>query len=107
MEALCRKISNYKERGLIKGINMTRQINVSHLMFINNLLFGGVISIPEWTYLHLILLSFSSPSGLVLNKRKFKLSFAHLEDDMTLQICDIFGITSLPLDSGFVYLGFK
>jgi len=76
------------------------------MIFVDDLLFGGEASTLEWSHFHQLLSTFGSASSLVLNKIKSELNSAHLDEEVTTQICDIFGITYRPLDSGFVYLGF-
>lgn len=102
MEELSRRITEYCDRGVVKGISMTRQIHISHLIFVNDLLFGGEASTLEWSHFHQLLSTFGSLLGLILNKNKSKMISPHLDEEVTMQICDIFGITYQPL--GLHYL---
>lgn len=47
METLSRKIMDFMDKGLIMGLNMTRQINVTHLIFVDDLLLDGESYITE------------------------------------------------------------
>jgi len=94
MEELSKRITEYCDRGVVKGISMTRQIHISHLIFVSSLVqrhlpWNG----PTFTNSS----TFGSILGLILNKNKSKMISPHLDEEVTMQICDIFGITSQPL----------
>lgn len=73
MKALSWRIGGYCAKDLIVGIKLTRNINISHVMFLDNLLFRGQVSLLEWKHFHHLLNSFGFASGRIMNSGKPKL----------------------------------
>lgn len=44
-----------RNRGLILGVRVTRHIAITHLMFVDDLLFGGETNLDEWLHIHKII----------------------------------------------------
>lgn len=107
MDAFIRKIMDFRERGLIMSIKMTRHISIIHLNFIDDLVFGGESTITEWSQFHHILSSFVFSSGLIKNSHKYEVIYAQVTRGEIDQIYGLFGISSRSVDSGFHYLGFQ
>lgn len=91
----------------IVGINISRHQCFTHMRFVNYSLFVGENSLHEWRYIHRILQSFSSASGLTMNGTKSQLLHADIEQGVMTQIRDLFGIKVKHIKEGLNYLGYQ
>lgn len=106
MDWLNHKIGNERAMGQFLGVKI-KNIHISHLMFVDNLLFGGLNNIEEWRVLHYIINSFSAAPGLFMNKSKLLMISCDIEDPHCRDIFQLLGIFVVNLNEGFNYLGFR
>ena len=81
-----------KDNGIIKGITVTRNISISHLMFIDDILLGGESTVGEWRTMRYLIKSFGVVSGLYMNEGKSILLHNDSEENVTKDICDMFQV---------------
>jgi len=67
MECLSSKLREEKDRGRIKAMKVSKNMNVTPLMFVDDLLFGGMDENDDWEVIHQIIMSFSEASRLCMN----------------------------------------
>lgn len=71
MDSLSRGINTMK--GIITICKISRNYEVSHLLFINDVLCAGATEITEWEYFHHMSDIFGKESTLIISSSKTKL----------------------------------
>lgn len=71
------------------------------------MLLSGESTVGEWRTIRDLIKSFGVVSSLCMNEGKSILLHDHSEENVTNEICDLFGVASSILDEGFTYFGFK
>ena len=106
MDFLSYSIKEARNSGLICGIKVFNRVRVSHLMFVDELLFGGMIYKDDWWHIHNIMLTFSKASSMNMSKVRYILISENNEEERCNEIGKLFGIKRRPLNKGLLYLGF-
>lgn len=106
MDFLSRLVENTGERGHIHNIDISSYNPITHLIFVDDLLFEGAAKFDEWSCVHSLMSTFSVTSGLDINNTKSYLLHGEGEETIIRVICSLFNIVSSPLALGFVYLDF-
>lgn len=106
IDTLSRKLKDSWDTGHIKGVRVSNYLQVTHLMFVDDILFGGQISIAEWSIFHKRIKIFGDTSELLINETKSKLIHNGKDESVLEEIRQLFGISSNHIDDGFNYLGF-
>lgn len=106
IDTLSRKLKDSWDKGHIKGVRVSNYLQVTHLMFVDDILFGGQISIAEWSIFHKRIKIFGDTSELLINETKSKLIHNGKDESVLEEIRQLFGISSNHIDDGFNYLGF-
>jgi len=81
-----------KDNGIIKGMIVTKNISISHLMFIDDMLLSGESTVGEWRTITYLIKSFEVVSSLCMNEGKSILLHNDSEDNVTKGICDMFQV---------------
>ena len=106
IEGLILLIEDAKFNGRIRGIKISPQLFLTHLLFVDDVILFGLGSFEEWMAFKVILYTFCEASSMHINMDKS--CFLHNVLDANL-LCRITGL--LPyrfehLNQGFNYLGY-
>lgn len=73
MDAISRNIIAMKEYGQITGCKTSRNYEMTHLMFVDDVLCVGANEITQWETFHKIFDKFGKAFGLIINSSKTEL----------------------------------
>jgi len=105
IEGLSRTISLDKDCGDIRGVRVSNNHSLTHLLFVDGVLLFGMNCALEWRRYHQIFKDFCDATGMEINLNKS--CFLSLEDEMDLEIHTLFPIEHKRIDEGIKYLGFQ
>lgn len=91
IDELSRRISYAGARGVIFGCRLSRQVTLSHLMFVDDVLAIGKTTINEWKALYEIS-SFGEASSLLMSKDKSVLISSDLKEAIMKEIVELFSV---------------
>jgi len=106
-EGLSRVIKNAKNLGSLVGIHITRELSLTHLLFVDDVLIFCSGSIRETQTLHEILVLFSKATGMDINVGKSTITTHLLRAREREVLGRLFPFSPLRLDEGLSYLGFQ
>ena len=86
-----RLISEAKLKGNFSGMKVAAQILITHLIFVDDVIIFGKISVEEWKFLHKILGFFCSASGMEVNPEKSIFFYSILSNDEKEAVSIVFG----------------
>jgi len=103
-ESLSGSIHNAMEERRIKGVRIDNQIELTHVLFVDDVLMFG-----EGTLGNLVevLDNYQSATGMEINLEKSKLSHNKVQEELLTQAKEIIPISTTPLLEGFKYAGFQ
>lgn len=104
MDGLSRMINDAKGRGLLEGIGVARDRNITHTLFLDDVIIFGNNSYVEWRRYYDIFNMFCRASSMVISAAKS--SFISLTDHIDYRVQGLFPFHSSTLEEGFKYLGF-
>lgn len=100
-------ISAAKMRGKFTGHHIKKNVYVSQIMFVDDVLLFGQVSSNQWQHLFHIISKFGDASNLYFNKFKSLLIHASNNQTQIVEIVKNCFVGTFPMDSGFKYLGFN
>lgn len=106
MEGLSLTINKAKRDGLIEGIKITRDIAVTHSLFVDDAMLFGKGTLDEWVHYKRILDLFCSVTGMTISYIKSQFIKHSLELDAEAAIGSVFPLKFLEMETGTKYLGF-
>jgi hypothetical protein len=106
IEGLNRFLGHYKEEGLFYRIKFTKNLNISHLLFVDDVLIFGRGRLKDQEILKYILQVLCDASGMEISEHKFVLIQNNVDTTLIRQIVLLFPFHIESLDSGLKYLGF-
>lgn len=106
MDGFSRLVNNALVCGQIKGIKISKDCVISHIMFADDVLVGGVDSLEEWTMYKHIIQTFCRASGMLVSSAKSNLYHHSLKDEQIRGIRSIMPYNCYSIEQGFKYLGF-
>jgi hypothetical protein len=106
-EGLSRALEDAKSHGVFRGIPISLTLKLTHLLFVDHVLFlcNGKRGDEENTYNILDL--FSRATSMQINERKSTLSINNMEADVLNFYRSIFHFEVRDIDSSLKYLGFQ
>lgn len=81
------------DSGSIKGVKVSKNMQVTHIMFVDNLLFGGTNNNDDWKIIHHIIRKFSNASSLYMGTNRSLLIIEDINDPRCREICNLFWIS--------------
>eukprot|EP00253_Pinus_taeda_P017857 PITA_17857 len=106
MEALSRLIISAKRDGSIRGLKITDECYLTHLLFVDDVLILLDGSIQDTsTFIHILGL-FSHATGMEVNRLKSTITLVGTTTNETHMARHAFPYTPQPLDRGLKYLGY-
>lgn len=107
MEGFSRMINSAAHEGHFTSMLVSPQVKITHSLFVDNLLVFGCTLCKDWIYLQAMLDRFGTATGLIINKLKSKLLYAHSEEVGIILIAKILGVSAAKMEEGITYLGFR
>jgi len=105
IEGLSRSISLAKERGFIKGVVISGNLSLTHLLFVDDVLIFGRKCALEWMWYYRIIKEFCLATGMDINYEKS--CFYSLDDSLDPDIYTLFPVSFYHFDEGLLYLGYR
>jgi len=106
IEGLSKLISGSKAEGTIHGINISRSLAVTHLLFVDDIVIFGSSSFSEWSKLNQIFSTFSLATGMVINYEKTIIIPHGITQTQLDPILSLFLARVGSFDHGLKYLGY-
>ena len=92
--------------GLIRGIKISPQLSLTHLLFVDDVIMFGYGSFDEWVAFKVILDTFCEASGMQINMDKSCFLYNNLDDGLMNRIVGTLPFKFEHLTKGFNYLGY-
>jgi len=106
MEALSRLIISAKREGSIRGLKITDECYLTHLLFVDDVLILLDGSIQDTTTFNRILGLFTHAMGMEVNRSKSTITLVDTSVNESYSASQVFPYTTQPLDRGLKYLGY-
>lgn len=106
-EGLSRALTDAKNKDLIHGVQISLNLQITHLLFVDDVLMFGSSSSREVDRLQEILSLFLKATGMEVNGNKSTLSSNLLGDEEKQEYSRDFPYPYHPLEDGLKYLGFN
>lgn len=105
-EGLSRFLKEAVRRGDLTGLILALGINLTHLLFVDDILLFDRGTRRDIDCLYRGLNMFKTTTGMVINLQKLAASFFHIEDTYLRYMTGFFPIQALEISEGIKYLGF-
>ena len=106
VEALSRLLNRAREENMIKGVKVTNQIDLTHVLFVDDVLMYGEGTLNNLQNLEKILRRYQKATGMEINPEKSNLIHNNLNQDFITQAKSLIPVSISQIDEGFKYLGF-
>ena len=106
IEGISLLIEDAKRNGKIKGIKISHQFSLTHLLFVDDVILFGLGSFEEWLAFKAILDIFCEASSMSINVNKSSFLHNDLKEDTLNGITDILPFKVEDIRKGFCYLGY-
>jgi len=99
MDGLSRMIGAAKLSGSLQGVKVSQTHHLNHILFVDDVLLFGGVTLEEWTCFHEITTIFCLATGMEISNTKS--SFITVEGFVEPIILELFPIKVVQLDDGF------
>ena len=106
IEGLNLLIAEARRIGKLKGIKISPQLFLTHLLFVDDVLLFGMGSYDDWLAFKEILDTFCEASDMCISSNKSCFLHNDLDEDLLRSISSILPYKFDFLNKGFVYLGY-
>ena len=106
IEGLSLLIEDAKQNGVIKGIQISATLSLTHLLFVDDVILFGMGTYEDWIAFKVILDIFCDASGMMINLDKSCFLHYDLDDALLSRISGFMPYRFAHLNLGFTYLGF-
>eukprot|EP00253_Pinus_taeda_P031852 PITA_31852 len=106
INSLSLHINRAVNEGHIKAVKICRQVQISHNLFVDDVLLFSMLCKRSWICYKAILDRFHSATGLFINKTKSILYHNDVDLDVVQWIAQHFDISEAPLSHSLRYLGY-
>lgn len=106
MEALSRLIITAKREGSIRGLKITEECYLTHLLFVDDVLILLDGSIQDTSTFNRILKLFALATGMEVNRGKSTITLVGTTINESFSASQAFPYSTQPLDRGLKYLGY-
>jgi len=103
---MSKMILDGKEEGSFLGINITRTLAITHLLFVDDIVIFGNATLSEWGILHGIFERFSLATGMQINFEKSVLIPYGISQVQLEHIHALFPTQLGTFENGLKYLGY-
>ena len=105
IEGLSLLIEDARTNGRIKGISISPQLSLTHLLFVDDVILFGLGIFEEWVAFKVILDTFCAASGMCINMDKSCFLFNNVEKGILNRISRSLSFKYDHISLGFKYLG--
>jgi hypothetical protein len=106
-DGLSRAIKSTKRANIVQGMRLGRSEILTHLLFVDDVVFLCYCGENEAQTIEDILELFCDPSGMVINICKSVVYFLEVDDDIKQYIVGLFNFTSHDMHASLKYLRFS
>ena len=106
VEVLSQFLTDAARRGELTGLVLAPGINLTHLLFVNDILLFCRGTKRDIDYLHKGLTLFKIETGILINFQKYTLSYFHLRESDLRYLMGFFFIQATNISEGLKYLSF-
>ena len=106
IEGLSLLIEDAKRSGKVKGVKISTDFSLTHLLFVDDIIIFGLGSLDEWLDFKVILDLFCEASGMSINMNKSCFLHTGLDGTLLRRIVEILPYRFDDINKGFVYLGY-
>ena len=106
IEGLSLLIADARNNGLIRGIQISSTLALTHLLFVDDVIVMGHGSLREWAAFEVILDSFCLASSISISLDKSVLLHHNIPDSELLSLTSTIPYKLSPITQGLSYLGF-
>ena len=106
IEGLSLLVDDARRHGLIKGIKISHQLSLTHLLFVDDVILYGFGTCEEWIAFKVLLDTFCEASGMYINSEKSCFLFNNVDDGSLIRITRSLPFKTEHISSGFNYLGY-
>ena len=106
IEGLNFLIDDAHRRGLVKGIKISKDLSLTHLLFVDDVILFGFGSCEEWIAFKVILDTFCEASGMLINAEKSCFLFNNADDELLNKISRSLPFKAQDISLGLNYLGY-
>lgn len=107
MDSLSIKIKRATDMRIFRGIDISPQKEVSHSLFVDDVLIFGIMLKRSWMELKGILNGFCLSTGMMVSEGKSCIYHAEGDEEDYKEMGDLFNYNIAPLSEGLTYLGFR
>ena len=104
IEGLSLLIEDARRNGMVKGVKISKELSLTHLLFVDDVILFGTSTYEEWIALKVLLDTFCEASGMLINAEKSCFLINNIDDEMISIITYSLPYKTQPLSSGFKYL---
>ena len=80
IEGLSLLIEDARRHGIVKGIKISQELSLTHLLFVDDVILFGIGTFEEWIAFKVLLDTFCEASGLLINSEKSCFLFNNVDD---------------------------
>ena len=106
IEGLSLLITEARNNGLIRGIQITSTLALTHLLFVDDVILMGTGTLLEWAAFDVILETFCKASGMSISLDKSCFLYNNIDIVNLLDIARVLPYQMEPILTGFKYLGY-
>lgn len=107
IEGLGRLILNVKSTGMIKGVKVTKKYNLTHYLFLDDILMFRAASSDEWRNMKYLLMKYCQPSGMNISEDKSVIMRLGDHDDLSKEIVSLFNFKLKDMNKWMKYMGYS
>ena len=90
---------------LVKGVKITKELSLTHLLFVDDVILFGAGTYEEWIAFKVLLDTFCEASGMQINAEKSCFLINNIDDGTLSRITCSMPYKTKTMASGFKYLG--
>ena len=106
IEGLSLFIKDAKAKGKIRGIKISDSLYLTHLLFVDDVIFFGNGTVMEWMAFDVLLETFCSASRMSISLNKSNFLYTEMDLGILHDIQHFLPFKADPIQQGFKYLGF-
>ena len=106
IEGLSLLIDDARRHDLVKGIKISQQLSLTHLLFVDDVILFGYGTFEEWIAFKVLLDTFCEASGMFINSEKSCFHFNNVDDESILRSTHSMPFKTQDISRGFNYLGY-
>ena len=98
-------IFNAQRYGHIVGVRVSSSLNMTHLLFVDDVILFGLGTTKEWQHYKGLLDLFCSATGMKISEEKSSFLYNDIDEFTTANVAALLPYKMEPFSSGFKYLG--